>query len=78
VLYMLNQLGAALGVAVVTLIIQTISDPMTGFHNVFWLVVAVILIILAAIPLLPGRPQPPAATEELAAKDEVAVPERTS
>lgn len=78
VLYMLNQFGAALGVAVVTLIIQTAGDPMVGFHNVFWLVIAVILVILAAIPLLPGRPQPPAASEELAGEAEVAVPGRTS
>ncbi|MEV4577338.1 DHA2 family efflux MFS transporter permease subunit [Nonomuraea jabiensis] len=57
VLYMLNQLGAALGVAVVTLILQTTRDVITGFHGIFWLVVAVIVIILAAVPLLPGRPR---------------------
>ncbi|MEV4017063.1 DHA2 family efflux MFS transporter permease subunit [Nonomuraea angiospora] len=57
VLYMLNQLGAALGVAVVTLILQTSGDVITGFHGIFWLVVAVIVIILAAVPLLPGRPR---------------------
>ncbi|MFF4619570.1 DHA2 family efflux MFS transporter permease subunit [Nonomuraea jabiensis] len=57
VLYMLNQLGAALGVAVVTLILQTAGDVITGFHGIFWLVVAVIVIILAAVPLLPGRPR---------------------
>jgi EmrB/QacA subfamily drug resistance transporter len=78
VLYMLNQLGAALGVATVTLIIQTASDLITGFHNVFWLVTALALTILAAIPLLPGRPQPPAAAQGPAARDEVAVPGRTS
>ncbi|MEW1837770.1 DHA2 family efflux MFS transporter permease subunit [Nonomuraea angiospora] len=57
VLYMLNQLGAALGVAVVTLVLQTAGDVITGFHGIFWLVVAVIVIILAAVPLLPGRPR---------------------
>ncbi len=57
VLYMLNQLGAALGVAVVTLILQTAGDVITGFHGIFWLVVAVIVIILASVPLLPGRPR---------------------
>ncbi|MFI7230889.1 DHA2 family efflux MFS transporter permease subunit [Nonomuraea angiospora] len=57
VLYMLNQLGAALGVAVVTLILQTAGDVITGFHGIFWLVVAVIVIILAAVPLLPGHPR---------------------
>ncbi|TMR90977.1 DHA2 family efflux MFS transporter permease subunit [Nonomuraea basaltis] len=57
VLYMLNQLGAALGVALVTLILQTAGDAITGFHGVFWLAVAAIAIVLAAIPLLPGRPK---------------------
>ncbi|WP_433349079.1 DHA2 family efflux MFS transporter permease subunit [Microtetraspora malaysiensis] len=60
VLYMLNQLGAALGVALVTLVLQTSGDPIAGFHGVFWLVVAAIAAVLAAIPLLPGRPQAPA------------------
>ncbi|MFI6736778.1 DHA2 family efflux MFS transporter permease subunit [Nonomuraea sp. NPDC050451] len=57
VLYMLNQLGAALGVAVVTLILQTAGEVIIGFHGIFWLVVAVIAIVLAAVPLLPGRPR---------------------
>ncbi|WP_246080291.1 DHA2 family efflux MFS transporter permease subunit [Nonomuraea mesophila] len=56
VLYMLNQLGAALGVAVVTLVLQTAGDVITGFHGIFWLVVSVLVIVLAVIPLLPGRP----------------------
>ncbi|MEU6780627.1 DHA2 family efflux MFS transporter permease subunit [Nonomuraea angiospora] len=63
VLYMLNQLGAALGVAVVTLILQTSGDVITGFHGIFWLVVAVIVIILAAVPLLPSRPRTEPVTE---------------
>jgi MFS family permease len=63
VLYMLNQLGAALGVAVVTLILQTSGDVITGFHGIFWLVVAVIVIILTAVPLLPGRPRTEPARE---------------
>ncbi|MFA1550086.1 DHA2 family efflux MFS transporter permease subunit [Actinomadura chokoriensis] len=56
VLYMLNQLGAALGVAVVTLILQTSADPVTGVHGVFWLTAGVLAVILAAVALLPGRP----------------------
>ncbi|MGP3931535.1 DHA2 family efflux MFS transporter permease subunit [Nonomuraea sp. KM88] len=56
VLYMLNQLGAALGVAVVTLVLQTAGDVIAGFHGIFWLVVTVLVIVLAVIPLLPGRP----------------------
>ncbi|TDC97676.1 DHA2 family efflux MFS transporter permease subunit [Nonomuraea deserti] len=67
VLYMLNQLGAALGVAVVALILQTAGDVITGFHGIFWLVVTVLVIVLAVIPLLPGRPpRAPAVPEELA------------
>lgn len=66
VLYMLNQLGAAIGIAVVTLILQTADDPMTGFHGVFWFTVAMIAVILAAIPLLPGRPSAPTVSEESA------------
>ncbi|WP_328816460.1 MFS transporter [Nonomuraea cypriaca] len=54
-LYMLNQLGAALGVALVTLIVQTAAVAMSGFRGVFWLGVAANLIVLALIPLLPGR-----------------------
>ncbi|MER6951160.1 DHA2 family efflux MFS transporter permease subunit [Nonomuraea sp. NPDC000554] len=64
VLYMLNQLGAALGVALVTLVLQTSGDPIAGFHGVFWLVVAVIAVVLAAVPLLPGRHQAPAVHHE--------------
>lgn len=60
VLYMLNQLGAALGIALVTLILQTSGDAIAGFHRVFWLVAALIAAVLAVIPLLPGRtPTPP-------------------
>ncbi|MGW2147723.1 DHA2 family efflux MFS transporter permease subunit [Nonomuraea bangladeshensis] len=56
VLYMLNQLGAALGVALVTLVLQTAGDAMTGFHHVAWMSVVMIALVLAAVPLLPGRP----------------------
>ncbi|MFI6536969.1 DHA2 family efflux MFS transporter permease subunit [Nonomuraea sp. NPDC050547] len=55
VIYMLNQLGAALGVAMVTLVLQLAGDPITGFHGIFWLALAMIAIILAVIPLLPSR-----------------------
>ncbi|MFG1945722.1 DHA2 family efflux MFS transporter permease subunit [Nonomuraea sp. NPDC048826] len=55
VLYMLNQLGAALGIALVTLILQTSADVVTGFHGVFWLVTVLLVTVLAVTPLLPGR-----------------------
>ncbi len=64
VLYMLNQLGAALGVAVVTLILQTADAPVTGFHGVLWLTAGVLAVIPAAVPLLPGLPPAPAAPQQ--------------
>src|SRR5690606_10588094 len=60
VLYMLNQLGAALGIAVVTLIVQRAGDPVGGLRGVFWFALAMVAVILAAVPLLPGRPPPEA------------------
>ncbi|MEU8206498.1 DHA2 family efflux MFS transporter permease subunit [Streptosporangium sp. NPDC049046] len=59
VLYMLNQLGAAIGVAVVTLILQTADDVITGFHGVFLFAFAMIVVVLAAVPLLPRREDAP-------------------
>ncbi|MFI6510442.1 DHA2 family efflux MFS transporter permease subunit [Streptosporangium sp. NPDC050855] len=64
VLYMLNQLGAALGIALVTLILQTSADVITGLHGVFWLVTVLIVAVLAAIPLLPGRTHAPSTHPE--------------
>ncbi|GAA3111014.1 hypothetical protein [Nonomuraea salmonea] len=55
VLYMLNQLGAALGVALVTLVVQTAADTMSGLRGVFWISFAAVVVVLALIPLLPGR-----------------------
>ncbi|RSN15422.1 MFS transporter [Nonomuraea sp. WAC 01424] len=55
VLYMLNQLGAALGVVLVTLVLQIAGNPITGFHGIFWLTLTMFVIILAVIPLLPSR-----------------------
>jgi EmrB/QacA subfamily drug resistance transporter len=65
VLYMLNQLGAALGVALVTLIFQTSGDPIGGVHGVYWFAVGMIVIVLALIPVLPGRPRTPVVQDEL-------------
>ncbi|MFB4424433.1 DHA2 family efflux MFS transporter permease subunit [Streptomyces sp. QL37] len=68
VLYNLNQLGGALGVAGVALILATMNadkgstaDAVSGFHGVYWFVTAVSVVILLATPLLPGRPEAPAA-----------------
>ncbi|SBW23006.1 drug resistance transporter, EmrB/QacA subfamily [Candidatus Protofrankia californiensis] len=59
VLYILNQLGAAIGIAVVTLILATAGDGdgMAGFHRVHWFVIGTVAVILAAGVLLPGRPE---------------------
>ncbi|MBL7499012.1 DHA2 family efflux MFS transporter permease subunit [Frankia sp. CNm7] len=76
VLYILNQLGAAIGVAVVTLILATVgnggSDPMAGFHGVYWFAMGTLVVILAASVLLPGGEAgptvaPPAAGEDSSA-----------
>ncbi|MFB4279369.1 DHA2 family efflux MFS transporter permease subunit [Nonomuraea sp. MTCD27] len=65
VLYMLNQLGAALGVALVTLVVQTAAGAIGGLRGVFWIAVATNLIVLALVPLLPGREgAPPAVRDE--------------
>ncbi|MEU0510808.1 DHA2 family efflux MFS transporter permease subunit [Amycolatopsis sp. NPDC006125] len=54
-LYMLNQLGASIGVVVVTLILESAGDAMAGFHGVYWFAVGALVVVLAASPLLPGR-----------------------
>jgi EmrB/QacA subfamily drug resistance transporter len=56
VLYMLNQLGGSIGIAVVALILTTASDPVAGLHGVYWFVTGAILVLLAASARLPGRP----------------------
>jgi EmrB/QacA subfamily drug resistance transporter len=56
VLYMLNQLGGSVGVAVVALILETAGDEVAGFHGVSWFLLGAILVLLAASTRLPGRP----------------------
>ncbi|GAB3969675.1 MDR family MFS transporter [Actinoallomurus acanthiterrae] len=71
VLYMLNQLGASIGIAVVALIVQTAgkADVIRGLHGVYWFMTAAILIILAGTVLLPGRlGTPPTVPETEAAE----------
>ncbi|MYQ79779.1 MULTISPECIES: DHA2 family efflux MFS transporter permease subunit [unclassified Streptomyces] len=60
VLYMLNQLGASIGIAVVALVMQTAGDgdPVRGFHAAYWTVSVVLVLVLGAATLLPGRPAP--------------------
>ncbi|TDV48842.1 DHA2 family efflux MFS transporter permease subunit [Actinophytocola oryzae] len=56
VLYMLNQLGGSVGVAVVALVLETSGNPVAGLHGVYWFVTGAVLVVLAASTLLPGRP----------------------
>lgn len=59
VLYILNQLGAAIGIAVVTLILATVGPEntrgMAGFHGVHWFALAAVAVILAMSAFLPRR-----------------------
>lgn len=61
VLYMLNQLGGSVGIAVVALILATATGPIGGYQGVFWFLAATLAVVLAATWLLPGNQ--PAATE---------------
>ncbi|MFC7883483.1 DHA2 family efflux MFS transporter permease subunit [Streptomyces sp. NPDC057376] len=57
VLYMLNQLGAAIGIALVTVILKTIGDTdvMKGIHGVYWFAIGTLAVLLVATLFLPGR-----------------------
>ncbi|MCL9761710.1 MFS transporter [Frankia sp. AiPa1] len=68
VLYILNQLGAAIGIAVVTLILATASSAMAGFHGVHGFALGAAAVILAASGLLPPAsvaPSPEAPSPEV-------------
>ncbi|GAA3546049.1 MDR family MFS transporter [Amycolatopsis ultiminotia] len=58
VLYMLNQLGASIGIALVALIVQNAASPLTGFRTAYWWIVAALTVTLLVSPLIPGRPAP--------------------
>ncbi|WP_083420165.1 MDR family MFS transporter [Pseudofrankia sp. BMG5.36] len=76
VLYILNQLGAAIGIAVVTLILTTVGnggeDPMAGYHGVYWFAIVALAIILAASVFLPRREASPAVATPPAAEPQPA------
>ncbi|MER7193734.1 DHA2 family efflux MFS transporter permease subunit [Streptomyces flaveolus] len=59
VLYMLNQLGASIGIATVALVVQTVGDgdAVRGFRAAAWTVTIALLVTLAASTQLPGRPR---------------------
>jgi len=55
VLYMLNQLGGSIGIAVVAFTMQTAADTLAGLHGVYRFLTGAILVLLAASALLPGK-----------------------
>lgn len=61
VLYMLNQLGASIGIAVVALVMQNAGadDPRSGFHNAYLAVVVALLVMIVASLFIPGRATAP-------------------
>ena len=72
--FILNQIGASLGIAVVALVLQnglTGPDPGGAHGSAFWWTAISALLVLAASLLLPGKPTPPPAAEQ-AAKPETA------
>jgi EmrB/QacA subfamily drug resistance transporter len=66
VLYMLNQLGGSVGVAIVALILGTAGGTSVSFHGVYEFVTGAILVLLAASTFLPGRPAIPSAAMDTA------------
>lgn len=82
VLYMLNQLGASVGIAVVALIMQTTTGgaaeaAVRGLRSVSWFMTAGILVILAGTAFLPGRPRTEERTGERAGQ-QAGQPPRTA
>lgn len=60
VLYMLNQLGAAIGIALVALLVQSAGsgDALGGFRHAYWGVTGALVLVVLVATQLPGRPQP--------------------
>lgn len=68
-LFVVHQLGGALGIALLTLILQGASaaGPLdTAFRTTFWWLLAAGVVISAAARILPGRPAPAAADQTAA------------
>ncbi|MDN3260675.1 DHA2 family efflux MFS transporter permease subunit [Streptomyces sp. CSDS2] len=67
-LYIINQLGASLGIAVVALLLQRQADsghsPVESFQTTSWWVFGAALAVLIAGWFLPGKPEPAAAATE--------------
>jgi hypothetical protein len=67
---MLNQLGAAIGIALVALLVQSAGsgDALGGFHAAYWGVTGALALVVVATPLLPGRHAPQETANELPAQ----------
>ena len=57
-LYMLNQLGASIGVTLVTLAVQTAHAPLDGFRLAYAGLAGAMVILVGMAAFIPGRPAP--------------------
>ncbi len=57
VLYMLNQLGASIGIAMTALIMQH-AGPGNGFHIAYLAIAVTLVVMIAASSFIPGRVVP--------------------
>ncbi|MFF2083882.1 MDR family MFS transporter [Nocardia sp. NPDC058176] len=60
VLYMLNQLGAALGIAMVALIMATTTGAQLGFQQAYLWIAGSAVVMIVAASFIPGKPAAPA------------------
>jgi len=58
VLYMLNQLGASIGIAMVALIMGTAVSAEVGFQHAYLWIAGAAVLLIAASSLIPGKPAP--------------------
>ncbi|MER5950493.1 DHA2 family efflux MFS transporter permease subunit [Streptomyces sp. NPDC001904] len=74
VLYMLNQLGASLGIALVALLMQNAGAdrPVAGFQHAYVAVIAALAVMVVATFFIPGKAAPPPAPS--AGPDDAEVP----
>ncbi|MCC3330948.1 MFS transporter [Nocardia abscessus] len=72
VLYMLNQLGASIGIAMVALINETTVGAQLGFQHAYSWIAGAAVILIVASSFIPGKPAP--APAEDFAEAETAAP----
>ncbi|MGY5311587.1 MFS transporter [Nocardia gipuzkoensis] len=76
VLYMLNQLGASIGIAMVALIIETTVGAQLGFQHAYWWIAGAAVILIVASSFIPGKPAPVPAEEFAEAETAAPVADR--